>query len=115
VHASLFGATGASLHTKALTVDGKTLFVGSYNIDPRSRFLNCEQGILAESPALARQLEEIFERQSSGNRAWRVDRQQNGSLEWSDGSRLYDSEPEAPVLRRLQAWLARVLPFEAQL
>jgi putative cardiolipin synthase len=115
VHASLFGSKGASLHTKALTVDGRVLFVGSYNIDPRSRFLNCEQGILAESSELARQLEEIFERQSSGERAWRVTRRGTGSLAWSDGTREYSSDPEASRARRLEAWLARVLPFEAQL
>src|SRR6187431_3766329 len=33
---SLFGSSGASLHTKALSIDQKTLFVGSYNLDPRS-------------------------------------------------------------------------------
>ena len=31
------------------TVDGKTLFVGSYNLDPRSTWLNCEQGVLVEN------------------------------------------------------------------
>ena len=115
VHASLFGVSGASLHTKALTADGRVLFVGSYNIDPRSRFLNCEQGILAENPVLAQQLEEIFERQSSGERAWKVVRRAKGVLEWSDGTRTYNSDPKASAGRRLQAWLARVLPFEAQL
>jgi putative cardiolipin synthase len=115
VHASLFGSKGASLHTKALTVDGRVLFVGSYNIDPRSHFLNCEQGILAESSELAGQLEEIFERQSSGERAWKVVRRQHGSLEWTDGKKTYSRDPEASLARRLEAWLARVLPFEAQL
>src|SRR5690606_20848362 len=46
VDASLFGSSGASLHTKALSVDGIMLFVGSYNLDPRSTWLNSEQGVL---------------------------------------------------------------------
>ena len=43
-------------HTKALSVDGHTLFVGSYNLDPRSTWLNCEQGILVENDTLTTQL-----------------------------------------------------------
>lgn len=115
VHPSLYGVSGASLHTKALTVDGRVLFVGSYNIDPRSKFLNCEQGILVESAELAQQLEAIFERQSSGKRAWKVTLKGKGRLEWSDGTTTHNSDPGASMGRRIQAWLARVLPFEAQL
>ncbi len=115
VRASMFGSKGASLHTKAVTVDGRVLFVGSYNLDPRSHFLNCEQGIVAESPVLACQLEEIFARQSSGARAWKVTLEDQGSLHWSDGEESWDSEPEATLGRRLQAWIASVLPVEAQL
>ena len=107
--------SGASLHTKALTVDGRVLFVGSYNLDPRSRSLNCEQGVIAESPALASQLESIFERQISGTHAWTVTLGPGRRLEWRDGHAVHHSEPDAPFGRRAQAWLARVLPIEAQL
>ena len=105
----------ASLHTKALAVDGRTLFVGSYNLDPRSRFLNCEQGIMAASPALADQLEAIFRRQTSPTHAWKLERTPGGRLQWTDGEAAYTNEPQASVSRKLQAWLARVLPVEAQL
>ncbi|MEJ2539604.1 MAG: phospholipase D family protein [Gemmatimonadota bacterium] len=115
VPATAFGTTGASLHTKAMAVDGRQLFVGSYNIDPRSRFLNCEQGVMAVSPALARQLESIFERQTSESHAWQVRLDEGGRLEWSDGGTTYHDEPHASPSRKLQAWLARVLPVEAQL
>jgi len=110
-----FRTSGASLHTKALAVDGRMIFVGSYNLDPRSRFLNCEQGVMAESGPLAAQLEEIFERQTSGTHAWKVSRDARGRLEWTDGEATWGAEPQATVARRLQAWLARVLPVEAQL
>ncbi len=46
---SLFGSSGASLHTKAFIVDNDTVFLGSYNLDPRSTWLNCEQGVLVEN------------------------------------------------------------------
>ncbi len=112
--ASLFGSSGASLHTKALSVDGQTLFVGSYNLDPRSTWLNCEQGVLVESPTLAAQLEAIFIQQSMGARAWRVSLEA-GAIRWSDGEESFDSDPQAGIGRRFQAWLTRVLHLEAQL
>lgn len=111
---SLFGSSGASLHTKALSVDGQTLFVGSYNLDPRSTWLNCEQGVLVESATLAAQLEAIFTRQITDQRAWQVTLE-DGALRWSDGEETFDSEPEASLGRRFQAWLTRVLHLEAQL
>jgi putative cardiolipin synthase len=114
VKASLFGSSGASLHSKALAIDSHTVFVGSYNLDPRSTSLNCEQGILVESAEIAAQLEQTFRSESSGDRAWSVTLQQ-GRLRWSDGTRTWDSSPEASGSRRFQAWLARILPIESQL
>src|SRR5690606_39065564 len=40
VNPSLFGSSGASLHTKAYVADGRHGFVGSFNLDPRSMNLN---------------------------------------------------------------------------
>jgi putative cardiolipin synthase len=111
---SLFGSSGASLHTKALTVDHRLLFVGSFNLDPRSTSLNCEQGVLVTDPELARQFEQIFATQTSGSRAWSVTLK-GGDLTWSDGNATYDSEPLASAFQRFQAWGARLLPVESQL
>jgi putative cardiolipin synthase len=113
-NASLFGGSGASLHTKAFAVDGRGLFVGSYNLDPRSTWLNCEQGVFAESEPLALQLEGIFDRQTEGKHAWRVSLDA-GKLHWADGNEDFDEEPHASMGRRFQAWLARALGLDAQL
>src|SRR6187401_2888609 len=86
---SVFGSSGASLHTKGFSIDRKTLFVGSYNLDPRSTWLNCEQGVLVEDAVLAKQLDELFELQTTGQHAWRVDLV-DGSLHWSDGTEEFD-------------------------
>jgi len=40
---TFFGSGGASLHTKGLAVDGATIFVGSYNLDPRSTSLTASR------------------------------------------------------------------------
>ena len=114
VDSSLFGSSGASLHTKALAVDKQALFVGSYNLDPRSTWLNSEQGVLVESAELASQLEAIFATQASGQRAWEV-RLNDGNLTWTDGNENFDSDPKASTAKRLSAWLARVLGLESLL
>ena len=114
VKSTMFGSSGASLHTKALTADGQLAFVGSYNLDPRSTSLNCEQGIFVDSPVIARELEQIFTSDTAGDRAWTV-HLQDGQVRWTDGQKTYDSSPEAPAGRKFQAWLAQVLPIDAQL
>jgi putative cardiolipin synthase len=111
---SFAGSSGASLHTKALTVDGDSSFVGSYNLDPRSTWLNCEQGVWVEDGELAGQLSAIFRKQSAGARAWHVTLE-GRELHWSDGQETRDSEPDASGWRKFQAWFARAFHLDAQL
>jgi putative cardiolipin synthase len=115
IRRSLFGSSGASLHTKAALIDDATVFVGSFNLDPRSVSLNTEQGILATHPALAAELAHIFKRSTRGERAWRVEPGAKGELRWSDGTTTMTSEPEATLGRRVVATVMRWLPFDSQL
>jgi putative cardiolipin synthase len=112
--ASVFGSSGASLHTKALSTDGRTLFVGSYNVDPRSTWLNCEQGVLVEDPLLTAELDGIITRQTTGHYSWHVTIEKGG-LRWTDGKETFDSDPKASGWRKFQAWMTRVLHLDAQL
>src|SRR6185369_16389313 len=45
------------LHGKVILVDGSVAMVGSYNIDPRSQYLNTEVTCIAKSSELARRLQ----------------------------------------------------------
>jgi putative cardiolipin synthase len=111
---SFTGSSGASLHTKAFAVDGQSLFIGSYNIDPRSTWLNTEQGVLVENRTLTGQLERLFARQVSGEHAWQV--QLDGvTMTWTDDKGTVRREPEASFSRRFQSWIARFLHLDAQL
>jgi cardiolipin synthase C len=114
VDSSVFGSSGASLHTKGLSVDGDQLFVGSYNLDPRSTWLNCEQGVLVQSATLVSQFRAIFDKQTSGQHAWRVTLN-DGAMHWTDGDDAFDHDPKATAGKRFQAWLTRVLHLDAQL
>jgi putative cardiolipin synthase len=112
--AKLFGSSSASLHTKALAADSTRAFVGSYNLDPRSTSLNCEQGVFLRQPVIASQLEELFAFQTAAARSWSVTLQ-DVKLRWSDGTRTYDRSPQASASKKFQAWVARVLPLDSQL
>ncbi len=115
---SLFGSRGASLHTKAFTVDGKTGFVGSMNFDPRSASLNTEMGVLFTHPALVKEVDTIFDEETSPANSFRLSLEK-GRLRWHDREdnepRMLRSEPEAGFLRRLTAGIIRILPIESQL
>ena len=69
---SVTGSSGASLHTKAMIIDRRWVFVGSMNLDPRSANLNTEMGVLVESPELAEQLRGQFERTTGPEISYRV-------------------------------------------
>ena len=115
---SVFGSKGASLHTKAFTVDDKTGFVGSFNFDPRSVSLNSEMGVLFEDEKLVAELRERFRSEISPEASYRLELK-NNALHWHgcDKGKLqnYTYEPEAGIFRRILAALVRHLPIESQL
>jgi putative cardiolipin synthase len=115
---SLFGSRGASLHTKAFIVDGQSGFVGSMNFDPRSASLNTEMGVLFTHPALVREVEAIFDEETSPENSFRLSLD-DGRLRWHDRegneARVLRREPEAGFWRRLTAGIIGILPIESQL
>jgi len=44
--------SSGTMHIKALIVDRKTFFLGSFNFDPRSAYINTESGVIIDSPEL---------------------------------------------------------------
>lgn len=115
---SLFGSRGASLHTKAFTVDGKTGFVGSFNFDPRSASLNTEMGVIFKDERLVEQMRAIFLEQTAPECSYQVT-VEGSRLVWNDamagGPRKLRSEPGASLGRRLAATAVGLLPIESQL
>jgi putative cardiolipin synthase len=116
----LNGAAGRPLtmHTKLAVADGRVLFVGSSNIDPRSIRQNTEIGMVIESPRLARGIVEridavaadyTFEvvRGPDGRPLWRFDGAGRGET--------FDDEPLAGALDHLIATISGWLPIESQL
>ena len=91
---SLFGSTGASLHTKNFSVDGRLAFIGSFNFDLRSAYLNTEMGLLVDDPAVAAEIDAIYFDETSAGKSYEVTLE-DGALRWRDGGRVLNREPEA--------------------
>ena len=80
-------SSGTSLHSKAIVVDGETLFIGSMNLDPRSRHLNTEVALKIESASLGRELSGLFDEATTLEQAFRVELGEPGNasaaLHWA--------------------------------
>ena len=116
---SLFGSSGASLHTKAYLVDDRRGFIGSFNMDPRSINLNTEMGLLFDDPGLAGALLDEYLLLSSPEWSYWLYLNSDRKLRWldarTDPPTIETSEPGASLLQRSMAWLLGWLPIESQL
>ncbi len=113
------GSSKASLHTKAAIIDGRSVFVGSFNLDPRSATLNCEMGVWIDDAAVAAQLQTMFALGATPQRSFVLTLDDRERLVWTESlskrTISYRSDPYAGWGRRLVTWLLRHLPIESQL
>ncbi|QIF00524.1 phospholipase D family protein [Roseimicrobium sp. ORNL1] len=60
------------LHTKAVVFDREQVFVGTFNLDPRSADLNTEIGLMVNHPKLAGEVAGLIESGMKPDRSWRL-------------------------------------------
>jgi putative cardiolipin synthase len=112
---SLPGQSLGRLHAKAAVIDGRTVYIGSMNLDPRSDSTNTELGLIADCPELAREVARVLQ-VSSRRSAYRVRfAATEQRLEWliddEHGEVVYETEPEAtPWLRFRNMLLSPFVP-----
>jgi putative cardiolipin synthase len=108
-----FGRSLGRFHAKVAAVDGKVMFIGSLNFDPRSEKHNTELGLLIRSPELTAQLMKLAELvQTEG--AYRVQlSKETRQLEWHlptvEGSQVLTEEPDSTWWQRM--WLNLIGPL----
>lgn len=112
----LAGSSRASLHSKTLAVDEERIFIGSFNFDPRSLFLNTEMGVLIDSPRMAGALADIFSDRFP-LLSYVPELTGENEIAWdelaADGMRTrHEREPGTDPLSRLVLWLLGLLPIE---
>ena len=105
------GPGGLSLHSKAVVFDRKTLFVGSFNVNLRSIYLNGETVFIIHSPELARAVADDIDYATGPENSWRVSLDENGDLRWQAGDLMVGHEPDVGLWRRFQSGFLSWLPI----
>jgi len=119
-------SAGESLHAKSMVVDRRMVFVGSMNLDPRSRKLNTEMGVIADCPDLAEALSKYFDSATAPENAYHVvlvrpegKPDAAPKLQWvtvDDGKPVtFDHDPGTSRWTRMRVEFMRALPIEDQL
>jgi cardiolipin synthase C len=87
------------IHAKTMVVDGEKLFIGTFNLDPRSMNLNTESGIYLPEGKIAREVEEAIERDMAPENSWEASKQ--------------TGDKAAPFWRRVQTRFWGMMPMES--
>ena len=107
-----------TLHSKVALVDRRDIFVGSFNLDPRSLYINTEMGMSVRCEELATEMAQgilrLLEYQAYSLRLART-----GGLRWKyltrNGERIAAREPHTNLWRRFKTRMMSFLPIEGQM
>jgi cardiolipin synthase C len=108
-----------SLHSKSMVLDRRVVYIGSFNLNLRSTYLNSETALIVESPELAGQVAASVEELLRPDSSWQVRRREGGGLEWvtqRDGKEVRETrEPMTSFGRRFSSGFYRLFPLEKYL
>jgi putative cardiolipin synthase len=111
------GPETLTLHTKAILIDGRYLFVGSLNLDPRSIAINAEMGLLVDAAEMVGGWTSAVDEKLT-KLAYRVSLNDRDKLEWRttiNGVEVVETkEPLTSWWLRFKAWFMKLAP-ESQL
>jgi cardiolipin synthase C len=110
--------TRLALHAKTMVIDRHIVFIGSFNMDPRSTHLNTEMGVLVDSGELAAEIAKAIERDMDPRNSWSVTRAtDSGRIVWTwvgEGKlRTTSREPEASTAALLEVFMFTLLPIDS--
>ena len=88
-----------ALHAKSMVIDDELVFIGTFNLDPRSANLNTEVGVLVRNRELARQLTDSIERDIHPTNSWRT-------------TGFFNPDAEVGRGKRIRVWFNALLPVE---
>jgi len=118
-HTPVKREVNTGLHTKIMVFDEKDVFIGSFNLDPRSSKINTEGGLYIESPLLAKRVMNYMNEGIKAENAYHLALDENGHMRWitveNGKKKVYTSEPKANGWDKLKVNIYQMLPFEDQL
>jgi putative cardiolipin synthase len=107
-----------TMHIKAFVVDRQSFFLGSFNFDPRSAYINTESGVIIDSPELGSWAVDAVE-EVLAERAYELKLTDRYQLRWhtlKDGEEVvYTRDPETSAWARFKVRLWSLLPIKNQL
>lgn len=90
-----------AIHAKTMVVDNETVYIGTFNFDPRSENLNTEVGVIVHNTSLAESVLNAIEADMQPENSWNAahdDPDQYVSLVKRSKVRLYQHTPIKPLL-----------------
>lgn len=112
------GLSRSSLHAKFMAQDSKQVFIGSFNFDPRSAYLNTEIGVVLDSPLLAQVIHDNMD-QNIMQYAYQLKLDENNKIQWikqeNNQKVIYSKEPRTAWWQRLGLKVLSWLPLEKQM
>jgi len=115
------GLAKSSLHAKTMVFDGETMFVGSFNLDMRSLYLNNEIGLVFRDSKIASEAARSFE-ENVNKVAFKVEFSSDKgktNIHWVGGQggpdAVLEEEPYATTFQKLAVGILKWLPIDAQL
>jgi putative cardiolipin synthase len=116
-------SSGVSLHAKSFVVDRRYVFIGSMNMDQRSKLLNTEMGFIADCPALANAVAQFFATVTLPENAYQLELEsadgKSGQIVWRStqaGKPLIETrEPGVGTARKVEVMLLKMLPIDGLL
>ncbi len=87
-----------ALHAKTMVVDSRTVYIGTFNVDPRSQNLNTEVGVIVRNEKLAHAVEAAIESDMLPGNSW------NAATDQPDR--------QVSFAKRLKIWFWRAMPIK---
>lgn len=107
--------SSTSLHAKTFAVDDHQVFIGSYNVDPRSANINTEMGVIINDDELAQKLHEALD-DDLLDQAYEVTITEAGQLQWQTIEKgqlvTYNREPEVDITDQIWLTIMSWLPID---
>ncbi|TQR31267.1 phospholipase [Campylobacter sp. MIT 99-7217] len=104
--------SSSSLHSKIIVFDESITWIGSFNLDPRSKDLNTESIVVFENENFAKKVQESIKEDIKAS--WQLQRQ-NGKTTWQGYNEkgeleTHTSDPDTSVILRFFNFLSKILP-----
>ena len=98
-----------------MVFDRETLFIGSFNVNLRSIYLNGETVLVIKSPELADAVADDIRYAMEPRNSWRVELNGQDELVWRSEGQEVQHEPEVGFWRRAMSRMLSWLPIEKYL